>query len=168
MGIIASFKARYKSKLAHFMVQQYDLDPHQHLQELSLKVNVKQAIDWLLVAWRDVSNTTIVNCWCKAGVLPEEWSNQLRPDRAAVLAAEAGETAQMREIATAITRLPVSQDEGQLTALEWVMDPGETEIEEVESIADIAARLMGQEDASIEEEVFRTLVQATPKILTTI
>ena len=42
MGIIASFKARYKSKLAHFMVQQYDLDPHQDLQELSLKVNVKQ------------------------------------------------------------------------------------------------------------------------------
>jgi hypothetical protein len=33
-----------------------------------------------------------------------------------------------------------------------VMDPGETEIEEVESIADIAARLMGQEDAWIEEE----------------
>ena len=42
MGIIASFKARYKSKLAHFMVQQYDLDPHQDIQELSLKVNVKQ------------------------------------------------------------------------------------------------------------------------------
>ena len=31
MGIIVSFKARYKSKLAHFMVQQYDLDPHQDL-----------------------------------------------------------------------------------------------------------------------------------------
>ena len=62
-----------------------------------------------------------------------------------MLAAEAGETAQMREIATAITRLPVSQDDGPLTALEWVMDPGETEIEEVESIADIAARPMGQE-----------------------
>ena len=42
MGIIASFKAHYKSKLAHFMVQQYDLDPHRDLQELSLKVNIKQ------------------------------------------------------------------------------------------------------------------------------
>ena len=77
-----------------------------------------------------------------------------------MLAAEAGETAQMREIATAITRLPVSQDEGQLTALEWVMDPGETEIEEVESIADIAARLMGQEDASMEEETEHGLQDA--------
>ena len=77
-----------------------------------------------------------------------------------MLAAEAGETAQMREIATAITRLPVSQDDGPLTALEWVMDPGETEIEEVESIADIAARLMGQEDARIEEETEHGLQDA--------
>ena len=81
-------------------------------------------------------------------------------DGAAVLAAEAGETAQMREIATAITRLPVSQDDGPLTALEWVMDLGETEIEEVESIADIAAQLMGQEDARIEEETEHGLQDA--------
>ena len=46
------------------------------------------------------------------------------------------------------------------TALEWVMDPGETEIEEVESIADIAARLMGQEDASIDEETEHGLQDA--------
>ena len=74
-----------------------------------------------------------------------------------MLAAEAGETARMREIASAITRLPVSQ---MRTALEWVMDPGETEIEEVESIADIAARLMGQEDASMEEETEHGLQDA--------
>eukprot|EP00731_Ephydatia_muelleri_P028984 Em0020g628a len=43
---------------------------------------------------------------------------------------------------------------------EWVMDPGETEMEEVESIADIAARLMGQEDASIEEETEHGLQDA--------
>ena len=40
------------------------------------------------------------------------------------------------------------------------MDPGETEIEEVESIADIAARLMGQEDARIEEETEHGLQDA--------
>ena len=74
-----------------------------------------------------------------------------------VLVSEAGETAQMREIATAIARLPVSQDDGQLTALEWVMDPGETEIEEVESIA---AQLRGREDASVEEETAHTLQNA--------
>ena len=77
-----------------------------------------------------------------------------------MLAAEAGETAQMREIATAITRLSVTQDDGPPTALEWVMDPGETEIEEVESIADIAARLMGQDDARIEEETEHGLQDA--------
>ena len=41
-GIIAAFKAHYKGKLAHYMVQQYDIDSSQDLQALSLKTNLKQ------------------------------------------------------------------------------------------------------------------------------
>ena len=40
-GIIAAFKARYKGKLACYMVQ-YDIDSSQNLQALSLKTNLKQ------------------------------------------------------------------------------------------------------------------------------
>ena len=48
-GIIAAFKAHYKGKLARYMVQQYDNDPSQDLQALSLKANLKQVCLCLLV-----------------------------------------------------------------------------------------------------------------------
>ena len=54
----------------------------------------------------------MVNCWCKADILPEEWNHRLRPDRAAVVVAEAAEEAQMTAIASAIEHLPV--EDGQL------------------------------------------------------
>lgn len=41
-GIIAAFKARYKSKLAKHMVAQYDINSSQDLCSLSLKTDVKQ------------------------------------------------------------------------------------------------------------------------------
>ncbi|KAL5464009.1 hypothetical protein EMCRGX_G032966 [Ephydatia muelleri] len=74
------------------------------LRALSLATNVKQAIIWLLDA---ISWSTIINCWCKAGILPEEWCRELRPTSAAAIAAEAAEEAPLREIASAIQRLPV-------------------------------------------------------------
>ena len=43
-GVIAALKARYKSKLATYMVTQYDIDPTQDLQAVSSKINVKEVI----------------------------------------------------------------------------------------------------------------------------
>eukprot|EP00731_Ephydatia_muelleri_P034134 Em0048g10a len=91
-GIIAAFKAHYKGKLARYMVQQYDIDSSQDLQALSLKTNLKQAIIWFVAAWQELSVTTILNCWCKSRVLPGTWISQMRPDRAAMMAADAGES----------------------------------------------------------------------------
>eukprot|EP00731_Ephydatia_muelleri_P021751 Em0014g342a len=64
----------------------------------------------------------MVNCWCKADILPEEWNHWPRPDRATVVVAEAAEEAQMTAVASAIEHLPV---EARLSAAEWVMAPGE-------------------------------------------
>ena len=41
-GIIAAFKARYKSKLAQHLIRQYDVNPSQDLRALSLTTDVKQ------------------------------------------------------------------------------------------------------------------------------
>ncbi|KAL5502221.1 hypothetical protein EMCRGX_G008959 [Ephydatia muelleri] len=143
-GIIAAFKAHYKGKLARYMVQQYDIDSSQDLQALSLKTNLKQAIIWLVAAWQELSVTTILNCWCKSGVLPGTWISQMRPDRAAMMAADAGESSQLREIAAVITRLPVEPGVTRMAAGDWVMDPGEMETEGEETMAEVAARLLGQ------------------------
>eukprot|EP00731_Ephydatia_muelleri_P019447 Em0012g272a len=143
-GIIAAFKAHYKGKLARYMVQQYDIDSSQDLQALSLKTNLKQAIIWLVAAWQELSVTTILNCWCKSGVLPGTWISQMRPDRAAMMAADAGESSQLREIAAVITRLPVEPGVTRMAAGDWVMDPGEMETEGEETMAEVATRLLGQ------------------------
>eukprot|EP00731_Ephydatia_muelleri_P011612 Em0006g506a len=131
-------------KLARYMVQQYDIDSSQDLQALSLKTNLKQAIIWLVAAWQELSVTTILNCWCKSGVLPGTWISQMRPDRAAMMAADAGESSQLREIAAVITRLPVEPGVTRMAAGDWVMDPGEMETEGEETMAEVAARLLGQ------------------------
>ena len=68
----------------------------------------------------------------------------MRPDRTALMAADAGESSQLREIAAVITRLPVEPRVTRMAALDWVMDPGEMETEGEETMAEIAARLLGQ------------------------
>ena len=51
------------------------------------------------------------------------------------MAADAGESSQLREIAAVITRLPVEPGVTRMAALDWVMDPGEMEIEGEETMA---------------------------------
>ena len=48
----------------------------------------------------------------------------------------------MRVISSAIQRLPVERGVSRMTAAEWIMSPGETVTDDVESIAEIAARLI--------------------------
>ncbi|KAL5475714.1 hypothetical protein EMCRGX_G025561 [Ephydatia muelleri] len=151
-GVIAALKARYKSKLATHMVTQYDIDPTQDLRALSSKTNVKEAIIWLLAAWGEITLSTIVNCWCTAGILPAEWCRLLRPDRAAVAVEEATEGAQLTAITTAIQRLPVENGTTRMSATEWVNAPGEVEIEGAETIAQIAARLLGRDNEDRDDE----------------
>ena len=68
----------------------------------------------------------------------------MRPDRAAMMAADAGESSQLREIPAVITRLPVEPGVTRMAAGDWVMDPGEMETEGEETMAEVAARLLGQ------------------------
>ena len=57
--------------------------------------------------------------------------------------AETTESAQLTAITTAIQRLPVENGTTRVSATERVNAPGEMEIEGAETIAQIAARLMG-------------------------
>eukprot|EP00731_Ephydatia_muelleri_P018687 Em0011g727a len=117
------------------------------------------AIIWLHAAWGENTPSTIVNCWCKAGILPADWCRLLRPDRAAVAVAEATEGAQLTAITTAIQRLPVENGTTRMSATEWVNAPGEMEIEGAETIAQIAARLMGRDNEDKMMKVMERLIQ---------
>ena len=76
--------------------------------------------------------------------MPDEWQCRLKPGNAAYIAAEAAENVPLMNISSAIQRLPVVNGVSHMTAVEWVMDPGETETEGTETIAEIAARITGQ------------------------
>jgi hypothetical protein len=61
-GIIASFKAKIKQRQLQNALDQIDLvmaGRQDKLYEVPLDV----AMGWARDAWRDVSSTTVVNCW---------------------------------------------------------------------------------------------------------
>ena len=66
--------------------------------------------------------------------------------------AEATEGVQLTAITTAIQRLPVENGTTRMSATEWVNAPGEMEIEGAETIAQIAARLMGRDNEDRDDE----------------
>ena len=79
----------------------------------------------------------------KSRILSFEWCQRLKPDRAAVVVAEGAEDAQLREIESAIERLPVEHRTFRMRAADWVMPSGEAETEGLDTIAEIAARARG-------------------------
>jgi hypothetical protein len=77
-GIIRTFKAHYKRRWLQYQLDQYEAgeDPHK-------KMNILQALRWVVEAWQDgVTETTIANCWLKSRVLagqmtpPTKWQAQ--------------------------------------------------------------------------------------------
>ena len=66
-GIIKSFKTHYKSHLLHRLLAEIDRD-----QQTSFKVNLLDAIHIVSMAWREVTCTTIANCFKKAGFIKSE------------------------------------------------------------------------------------------------
>ena len=67
-GIIQCFKAHYRAKFIERAVNRYDegITPGEIYE-----INQLQAMRMANIAWNEVNSTTIRNCWCKAGILPE-------------------------------------------------------------------------------------------------
>jgi hypothetical protein len=64
-GIIRSWKAHYRRRWVHYMV-----DEHSNDRDPNKTMHVLQALRWGISSWaEDVSPTTIANCWLQARVL---------------------------------------------------------------------------------------------------
>ena len=62
-GVINSFKSHYRRRL----VNRY-LAAIENRQDVnSIKINIREAIDMLTIAWRAVTSGTIANCFRKGG-----------------------------------------------------------------------------------------------------
>ena len=62
-GVIANFKVKYRAMHLQRIVDFFD--EHQKLE----KINVRQAIDFVVQAWEKVEAQTIANCWQSTGLL---------------------------------------------------------------------------------------------------
>lgn len=65
LGIISSFKRKYKKLLSRYISNNF-IDEDLSMNESIKKVDILVAINWILVAWENVSATTIKNCCYKS------------------------------------------------------------------------------------------------------
>ena len=63
-GIIQNFKLRYRSKIIAKIISRLD-DEEEIIEE---KITIKDAIDYIVPSWRNVTTSCIENCFRKAGI----------------------------------------------------------------------------------------------------
>jgi hypothetical protein len=69
-GIIKNLKVKYRMKLVHFILEKIEenlFDPSATANQISSKINILQAIQFVSESWREVSCSTIMNCFAHCG-----------------------------------------------------------------------------------------------------
>ncbi|KAL4101085.1 hypothetical protein QTP88_021105 [Uroleucon formosanum] len=70
MGIIKNLKVKYRMKLVHFILEKIEeslFDQSATADKISGKINILQAIQFVSESWREVSCSTIMNCFAHCG-----------------------------------------------------------------------------------------------------
>ena len=70
LGIIQAFKLKYYKRLLTHVVSK--VDQCNSASEVCKSVDLLQAIRWTAMAWNDVSESTVVKCFIKAGILDSQ------------------------------------------------------------------------------------------------
>ena len=69
-GIIANWKVKYKKKLLRYVCSK--VDGVKNASKIVKSINVSMAIEWGKRAWSEVSQDTIVKCFEKTRLYPQE------------------------------------------------------------------------------------------------
>jgi len=85
MGVIQNLKVKYRATLVNYILEKIEdnlLEPKSTVIDISKKINILQAIQFISDSWCDVSSQTIKNCICKCDFLEESHSidQQLEPN----------------------------------------------------------------------------------------
>ena len=71
-GVINSFKSHYRRRL----VNRYLAAIENREDVNSIKINIREPIDMLTIAWRTVTSGTIANCFRKGGFIQGQWPTE--------------------------------------------------------------------------------------------
>ncbi|XP_035212025.1 tigger transposable element-derived protein 6-like [Stegodyphus dumicola] len=80
MGVIKNFKTLYRGKLVNYILESIDenlLTTSTTAREISSKISLLQAIQFVADSWRAIKATTIQNCFTNCGFKPLEISENL-------------------------------------------------------------------------------------------
>ena len=69
-GIMANWKVKYKKKLLRYVCSK--VDGMKNASEIVKSINVFMAIEWGKQAWSEVSQDTVVKCFKKTKLYPQE------------------------------------------------------------------------------------------------
>ena len=72
-GIIKNFKVKYRKKLLRHVIARISNDCS--ASDIAKEVDILQAITWVAAAWKEVSETTIKNCFAKCGIVQQVVEN---------------------------------------------------------------------------------------------
>ena len=70
VGIIKNFKVKYQQKYVIARISN-DLSA----SDIAKEVDILQVITWVAAAWKEVSKTTIKNCFAKCGIVQQVFEN---------------------------------------------------------------------------------------------
>jgi hypothetical protein len=81
-GVIACAKAHYRRRLVMFLLDEANAPGNADKSLKMLATNFYQMMCWINGAWlEDVSQDCIMNCWRKAGILPDAYERRGREGR---------------------------------------------------------------------------------------
>ena len=111
-GIIRSFKAKYKKKFLEY-VEKWNMENN------SLKLTIKDAIEICAAAWDSVTVETIKNCWLKVGILPNvfEMANEETDRKATIEALNIDDSTDCIKLSYLISRV---QSERPMTTIDYI------------------------------------------------
>ena len=75
MGVIQNLKVKYRATLANYILEKIEdnlLESKSTAIDISKKINILQAIQFISDSWRDVSSQTIKNCFRKCDFLKKQ------------------------------------------------------------------------------------------------
>jgi hypothetical protein len=163
-GIIQSFKIRFRRFLAEWILQEYDRilkvgGPNSGQAMSKVNADMMQCMLWVEAAWNQTTPECIRRCWRKAGIITlrpgpfdAQTPRQLPAAPAAVVDTR-DETEELQNTLTALrNRLPEDQQDGIMTASEFVNLAGEGEVMEPLSVQDLVRMATGTDEVDEETD----------------
>ena len=154
-GIIRNFKVKYRKRLVKFVLSRIQEDAS--ATEIVKGVDVLMAIRWIQDAWKEVTNSTIKNCFEKCGIKRDDESIE-------VLEADDLEfDALLKEFSTDITadeyvsfdeNLPVSEPMVNTFEIDWRQRVREECINAIQKNSDFVEEISDNDDDDDDDDDF--------------